>query len=402
MKVGIGLSTQKNALLAGKEVWDQAKIKIGKEKIDLAILFSSVDLATISLLKVIKNNLSGIPLIGCSGTAIINNYGVYKHAATLILISCQGIDMGVASVKDIKTRGEFSAGEELADKLLQGFHGSRRELGLFFCDGLIEEGSKLILGLQERLGRSFPLVGGSASDNLRFYRTYLYYNGEILTDSAVGVLLGGRLNFGLGIRHGWKPLGKFRTVTDSFGNVIERIDNKPAASIYEEYFAKDISELKKELKYISTLYPIGLYLEGEEEYLLRNILSIEDNGSLICQGDILVGSQVRLMIGTKESCLSATRQAAEEAKQGLILSQLGLQKKASIIDIVLVFDSASRYTLLRRDADQELKIIKESLKEDVPIVGFYTYGEQAPLKAMSYHGQAHFHNQTISILGLGG
>jgi len=38
----------------------------------------------------------------------------------------------------------------------------------------------------------------------------------------------------------------------------------------------------------------------------------------------------------------------------------------------------------------------------MPIIGFYTYGEQAPLKAISYHGHAYSHNQTIAVLALGG
>jgi hypothetical protein len=402
MKIGIGLSTRRDALLAGKEAWDQAKAKIGKEKIDFAMLFSSIDLSTFSLLKAIKNNLGGQPLIGCSSQAIITNSGIHNHAAILILINGEGVDISVAFVKDIKTKTAYTAGEELGNKLLQDFRGIHRELGIFFCDGLIEEGSKLISGLQERLGISFPIVGASASDNLRFYKTYLYFNQEILSDAAVGILLGGRLKFGLGIKHGWKPLGKFRTVTASSGNIVERIDNKPAVNIYREYFAKDIAGLKKELKYISTLYPIGLYIEGEEEYLLRNILSIEGNGSLICQGDIPVGSQIRLMIGNKEFCLAATRQAVDEAKQSLLVSRLGLQRKDSVVDLLFVFDSISRHTLLKRSAIEELKIIKRSIGEGVPIVGFYTYGEQAPLKSMGHHGRAHFHNQTISILALGG
>jgi len=402
MKVTIGISRQADTLLAAKEVWEQVKAKTGKEKIALALLFSSIDLSTTSLLKIIKGELDNTPLIGCSSGAIITDDGIYKHAVILILISGEGIELSVAAVRDIKTKTALSAGRELAESLLQGFSGSHRELGIFFCDGLIEEGSKLLLGLQEKFGRSFPLVGASASDNLRFSRTYLYYNQELLSDAAVGILLGGRLSFGLGIKHGWKPLGKFRTVTESYGNFIKKIDGRPAVNIYQDYFAKDISQLKKELKYLSVFYPIGLYLEGEEEYLLRNILSIEESGSLVCQGDIPPGSQIRLMIGTQESCLAASRQAAQEAKESLAISRLGLQKKDALIDIVFVFDSASRYTLLKRKASQELENIREVMGEGVPIVGFYTYGEQAPLKAMSYQGQAHFHNQTISILSLGG
>jgi hypothetical protein len=98
------------------------------------------------------------------------------------------------------------------------------------------------------------------------------------------------------------------------------------------------------------------------------------------------------MIGTKESCLAATSQALEEAKKGL---------SGQPSNFIFIFDSISRYILLGRQANKELEIIKEGLEKDVPIMGIYTYGEQAPLRATSYQGQTYFHNQTIAILGIG-
>ena len=34
------------------------------------------------------------------------------------------------------------------------------------------------------------------------------------------------------------------------------------------------------------------------------------------------------------------------------------------------------------------------------MAGFYTFGEQAPLKSINYQGKSYFHNQSIAILGL--
>jgi hypothetical protein len=72
------------------------------------------------------------------------------------------------------------------------------------------------------------------------------------------------------------------------------------------------------------------------------------------------------------------------------------------VDFVFVFDSVSRYILLGRQAHKELEAIKDKLGKDIPIIGIYTYGEQAPLRAIGYQGRVYFHNQTISILGMGG
>lgn len=389
--IGTGLSTASDHIQAVKEAVKEAQTNIHSEKIDLAIVFSSIEFAHQRVLKTINDLLEPAPLIGCSSLAVISHQGIHRHALAVILLSLsEGIYFNAACVKDINAKSAITAGEELGEKLLYGSQNIRRDMSLIFSDGLIHNAPELIYGLQERLGRSFPLVGACASDNLAFQRTYLYYNQEVISDAACGILWGGKLNFGLGIKHGWKPLGKPRDVTQSKGNIVYEIDNLPAVKIYEEYFAKNTSELKKDLKRISIFYPIGIYLAGEEEYLLRNILNIE-NGALIFQGDVPQGSQIRLMIGTKESCLEAAEQAADELKKGL-----GTQT----CKLALVFDSASRYILLGRDAHQELEIVKERLGKDTPVLGIYTYGEQAPLRAISYLGKTYFHNQTFTVVGI--
>lgn len=402
MQVGLGLSRKREPISAAKEAFWQAKAEIDTEKIDLAFVFSSIELASPSLLITLQRFLPNTTIIGCSSLAIISYSNIYLHGLVILLISSKEMQFAVACVKDIKKKTALVAGQELANSLLQNFRGVKRDLAMIFCDGLMEEGSKLISGLQQILGTSFPIVGASASDNLRFYKTYLYFNREILTDATVGILWGSRLNFGLTLRHGWKPLGKIRVVSQSKGNVIKEIDNQAAVNLYKDYFAKDLLALRKELKYISTLYPIGLYLEGEDECLLRNIISIEDDGALICQGDVPYGSRIRLMIGTKDSCLRACSQAIQEVKNNFAFLAPEFLKKKPEIKFLFVFDSVSRYILLRRRASEEPRIIQEVLGENIPLVGLYTYGEQGPLKAMTYHGKAHFHNQTIAIVAMGG
>ncbi|KPK97036.1 MAG: hypothetical protein AMJ95_11315, partial [Omnitrophica WOR_2 bacterium SM23_72] len=218
-------------------------------------------------------------------------------------------------------------------------------------------------------------------------------NEHASSDAACGIIWGGKINFGIGVKHGWKALGQPRTVTRATGNTIYEIDGRAAVSVYKDYFDYDIFRLKSELKRLTIMYPIGMYLEGEQECLLRNVVSLENDTALVCQGHVPEGSVIRLMIGTKESCLAATQEALDEAKTNL----LGRQA-----DFVFVFDSIARYMLLGRQASKELDIIKQGLGKDIPIMGMYSFGEQAPLKAINFQGKVYFHNQSISILGIGG
>ena len=204
--VGVGLSLQKNPILAVNEALRLAGLSIDYQKIDLVLVFSSTNLAYPSLLKTLSASLEDVPIIGCSGAAIICNQGIFKEGLVVMLISLPTeMHIHTACVKDIKSKTPAGAGKELGEELLFGSKNMRRALSVIFSDGLMDEGSKMLYGLQESLGKSFPLFGASASDNLRFQKTYLYYNQELLPDSAAGILWGGKMNFGLGIKHGWKP-----------------------------------------------------------------------------------------------------------------------------------------------------------------------------------------------------
>ncbi len=391
--IGIGISNGKNPLAAAQSAAREALSNLKAQKISLAIVFSSVEFAQQKILNAIADMLGPAPVVGCSSLAIISYRGIYRYGILVALISLpEGAYLNTAASRAVDSKTTLQAGEELGGKLLYGFKNIRRNFGLIFSDGLMRDGSGLLEGLQEKLGISFPLIGASASDELSFKKTYLYSNREVYSDGACAVLWGGKLNFGLGIKHGWKPLGKPRHVSKSIGNTVYEIDGKSATNVYEEYFACDLNKLKKDSKKISILYPIGIYLREEKGYLLRNITSIENNGSLVFQGNVPEGSLIRLMIGTNESCLAATEEALEEAKKNLADRH---------VDFLLLFESASRYRLLGREIKKELQIIENKLGKNVPVFGIYTYGEQAPLKAINYQGRAHFHNQTVAVLAVG-
>ena len=150
MNIGIGLSKEKDPISAAREATMLAGINLHSGKVDLAVVFSSIDLSCVSLLKTIDASLNGrVPIVGCSSAAIISNQGIFKHGLAVMLLSLPAnVYFNIAYVKDIKEKTALSAGRELGEKLLSGFRDVRRDLSVVFSDGIIDEGSKLIYAVK--------------------------------------------------------------------------------------------------------------------------------------------------------------------------------------------------------------------------------------------------------------
>jgi len=393
MKISFGFSQLKEYIQATNEAIGQALVGLKNTPASLALVLTSAEFAHPLVLRTINNLLGEVPVIGCSSQAILTNQGISKYGFAILLLSLnQQTFFNIASVKNLNKNNALSSGQELANKLLYGFKNLPRSLSIIFSDRLITDGTNLINGLQMNLGKSFPLIGAAGADNFGSQKSFQYLNNQLLTESCNGILFGGKFNFGFGIKHGWLPLGKMRIATASSSNVIKEIDNLPAVKLYEDYFDKNRQTLTKELRHISIFYPIGIYLEGEKEYLLRNIISINADGSLVTQGDIPQNSHIRLMISTEDSRLKAVVGACQEAKKSL-----GNQAAK----FVIIFNSASRSSILNKQNEVELDIIKEVFGRNTPLIGLLTNSEQAPLKAINYLGKTYFHNQSINILAIG-
>lgn len=392
MHIGIGFSKERDSLSAAKAASLLAKFQAKQEKIDLAIVFSSLHYNLEEILKGIKETLPQTKIIGCSCAGIILSSGIESQGIGVLAIKSDKINFGLGLVEDIRPKEERLKGRALAKSSLGSFGAHKKGVFMMLSDGLIGNSSELIRGVQDVLGKSFPFIGAASSDDFNFKKTFQFFQTRVLTNSAVGMLWGGEISFGLGSKHGWKPLGKPRIATLTEANIIREIDNLPAVKIYEEYFGKDIEELHKiKLATMTILYPLGIYVAGEQEYLLRNAIDVTPEGWLVCQGDVPQGSEIRLMMGNKEACLMAAKEAAKEVLNNM---------PAKTPKLAIIFDSISRQKILGRLANKEIEIVKTTLGGKTLIIGFYTYGEDAPLKALNYFGETYFHNETIAILGI--
>lgn len=386
--VGIGVGS--DAYLAAANACNEA-LETLKKTPHLYIVYASVAYDQTKMLAGIRSVSGDALVVGCSTAGEIATSGPIKdHSIVVMAIYSETIKFCAAVGENIKDGAE-QAGENVANAVKAC---AREELKSFvmFPDVLAGNGADIVRGILKSLGEYFPVVGGAAGDDFAFKTTYQYLNDKVYTGSVVGLGLSGDFKIGIGVKHGWMPIGKPHIATKSAGSVLHELDNKPAITIYDEYFGDAARELRDQtLAKLAVTYPLGISNSHGDEMLIRDPLTVDASGSITCAAEIPEGSEVYLMVGSREEAVKVAKEAA-----ALAVEQLqGAEPK-----FVLVFNCIARNKLFGDRGGDEINAIQESIGKQVPLIGFYTYGEQAPL-----YGEVKnlekcspgFHNETVVI-----
>lgn len=368
LEVGVGWSKNDDSFKAGKEASEKALFSLGNSFPDLLFLFSSIRYEHKKLLRGVRDVIKDSPLVGCTTGGEICSEGPQKGSVVLTALKSKGAKIITGKVEKI-SKDLRKAGEDFGSILTEDVPPEKGGIIFVFPDGLSGNMTELIRGIYDSVHPTIDLVGGGAGDELIFERTYQFFNNEVLTDSVVGAYLNADIFCGYGVRHGFSPTGDPFVVTRSKGNILYELNQKPAIDAYLEYFGlskKDDKELQKlgAMKEVN-FYPLGIPI-WRDEYLIVHLNYKNPDGSITCANEIPENSIVRIMKANKEDILKAARLATNQA-----VSMIEGKKFRACF----IFDCVTRPLLLEDSVGEEIRIVKELLGENIPISGFYTYGE---------------------------
>lgn len=361
-----------------------------------AIVLSSIKYDPESVLKAVRSVVGpNVPIVGCTTAGEITERGPASTNSVAVMV-LYGKDVTAVTALGKAHDNLFNAGATVATNLKTAFDqaGASPEFVILFDDVLTGNGADIVRGVQSVMGTTFPIMGGAAGDDFNFEKTYQYFNNEVHSSSVVALSFYGDISYGVGVRHGWIPIGLPMTVTKSEGAVVHEIDHKPAIDTYKDYFGEEVTkEIETSiLAETAITYPLGIKLPDSDEYLIRDPITVDEHGAITCAAEIPEGSEIRLMLGNKDEAIKNAQAAAEQS-----VESLGKRPQAAII-----FNCIARNKLFAQHSPDEIKAIQAAVGE-IPLIGFYTYGEQAPLKTESAHikqCEASFHNETVVIVTL--
>jgi hypothetical protein len=218
--------------------------------------------------------------------------------------------------------------------------------------------------------------------------THQFFGTEVLQDAVVAAALASDAPIGIGVRHGWQPVGEPMLVTRSSLNRVLEIDDQPAVDVYlDRLDAPPEARTDPEaFTRFAATHPLGLASRrGEEQVRFVSAADFDDR-SLVCIAEVPSGGLAWFMEGDDDSVLAATDAACADA-----LAPLGDRRPLGMV----AFDCIARRGVL---GDEGIRAEIErvaSHSHGTPVSGFYTYGEIART-----HGITGFHNQTLVVLAV--
>lgn len=261
--------------------------------------------------------------------------------------------------------------------------------------GVALDGEHIVEGIAEgssatdSLGKSaVTIFGGKAGDDLALKETFVFSNGKSRHNALVALIIDEDKIDVRGIATcGWKAIGTTKTVTKSEGNIVYTVDDKPALDILINYLGVEIKQddTKEIVSFLSSwYYPIQLERENAESVIRTAMFANSKDRSLIFSGNVPQGSKVKFSMPPDFDSID---KVVEDCK-GLKENE---QQQA---DALIMFSCVSRHLSFGMVVKEEIEQVQKIW--DVPMAGFFTYGEYGKSK----NGKNEYHNNACCLVAL--
>ncbi len=384
LKTAISHSLELDSSDAIEEVLGHCHEQLGDLKPQAGILFTGIDHDFTLILDRINEIYPGIELIGCTTDGELTSvHGFAEDSITLMLLYSDKLFFKAGAADGISKDTAAIINKAVVSVTLQ--LDQEPVLCITTPSGLTASGDLIVEGLQKSLGENFPVFGGTAGDQLRMKCTYQFYNKKVFTDAAPFLLISGPILYSFGIETGKIPIGKKAVVTRSDNNIVYKIGENNALEFYKYYLGDKIGFDDGS---IISDYPLAVFEEDNRSFYLRGPVFEAGSENLRFFGNVPQGSTIQLTHSTRDNIVDAAKISVNSSLTGYP----GTKPSAA-----LCFSCAARKFVLGTRVKEEYNAFKTDFP-DVPVIGFYTYGEIGPL---TKDKPVRFHNETFISLLIG-
>jgi hypothetical protein len=338
------------------EVVEKIRQQYDSQKPRVVIVFSSSRYEPEPLIAGLGKVFPGADVVGCSTAGeIISGQMLTDSVVVMALGKDIAADAAVGIIENVS--GKMAVAQAFGNieshfNMPLNMLDIEKYVGIILTDGLCMAEERLM----ERIGDLTDLmfIGGSAGDDFKFEKTWVYANGKVYTDASVLLVLHVPAGFDILKTQSVCTMNKILKATcvnESEREVIA-FDHKPAALKYAELLGVKVEEIAD--CFMSN--PLGLMVDNEP--YIRSPFRLKDN-DIVFSCNIKEGMELTLL---QTGDIVADTKAALDAKCKLLGNIRGIINFHCIL---------RTHELTRKNQTDAYG----ALFKDIPTIGFSTYGE---------------------------
>ena len=388
-RAGVGFADNPDSFAAGKRAAAQSLEKMDGDQSSLLLAFCAGRHDHRACFAGMRSASGQVPIIGGSAIGAITGddlgYGGYQ-VGVAALPDELGFD--IAAVGDLD-RGEREAGRRLG-RQLAGRRSPAEKLGLLFYDSVqsppppspvLNVSSYLLDGFEQGLGPAPPpVIGAGLIGGFAFERGEQFCGTYVAAQQAVAALLSGDCAAHVSIMHGCRPMSDYHTITRIEGPVVYEIDGRPALDVIDDLLGGQDWQSRLPLLLVTLGVNHGEKFApyDEKSYVSRLIIGIvpEERAIVLFEADFADGTEFQFMRRNAQLM-------AESAEKGCREAIAHLQQSDREPCFALYIDCAGRTASFSGADQEEAAIVQEIVGRDIPLLGFYSGVEIAPLMGRS-------------------
>lgn len=333
---------------------------------NLAIVFSSIvhDLNELAAVFAKYN----IDVFGASSCGEIINDEVLEESIVMMLLEMSR-DAYRVNIFDGEGKTSFEVGQSVVEWAKNIYENPAL---MVMVSGLYANGDEVVNGIIHTVERQVPLFGGFAGDDMRIEETVVFSTSQVTPNGAVALIFDRNVIEVQGVAvSGWKGIGTPKTITKAKGNTVYSIDDESALDVYNKYL-----NINGDIQ-LAVEYPL-LLMRGDGTFVIRGAGRVNDDKSIDYGGMMPEGSKVRFSMPPGSEIIDHAVERISEFSQEI-----------SGADAIVLFSCAGRHISLGPMVEDEISSVHQLW--NVPLVGFFTYGEIGPVP----NGQSDYHNSTL-------
>jgi small ligand-binding sensory domain FIST len=378
IKAGVGCSKKQNTAAAAEEACRLALSRAGIGQADFALVFAtphhSAHYAEIGSL--VLETTGAAHVAGCSGVGVLSGDEEIEIGPGMVVMAVDSDTLsGYTFMFQELTKRNRAVGRSIGQFIHEVNKGE--QLLVLFPDPFSHQVSSLLTSVQEEYPEPIPIIGGCASEDPYKQVSYQFNEKSTASGSVSGIYLTGDFIHAIGISQACHPVSGPLIVTKAEGSKIFELRGRPAmellSPLLKEPVAKRQPQALKNIMLGFTVDPSGTEL-ASGKYIVRNITGVDPaEGSILTTDPIYEGQPLSFVVPDKKRA----RQEFEE-----LVTDLAFSVPTGPPRFGLYFNCVERGNALYHSMNVDIQIIRKYFN-DMPLIGFSTFGEIAPINGIN-------------------